>query len=90
MSRAQLDMFATQDDLFPAEPASYAPNPDRVRAKLNAVLSQLRAADTMPWDRKTQAYHLQLFPQMTRSLPADEAEQLKLAFTAELERLEAA
>jgi hypothetical protein len=90
MSHAQLDFFGTATDLAPKEPASYAPDPDRVRGKLDAVLSQLRSADIMPWDRKTQAYHRQVFPQMTRCLPADEAEQLKLAFETELQRLRAA
>lgn len=90
MSRAQLDMFATQEDLFPAEPASYAPDPERVRGKLAAVLAELRQAETMPWDRKKRAYHQLLFPQMTRSLPEEEAAQLKLAFQAELQRLNAA
>lgn len=83
-------MFATQDDLLPAEPASYAPNPERVRGKLNAVLSELRQAETMPWDRKKRAYHQLLFPQMTRSLPEDEAAQLILAFETEMQRLNAA
>lgn len=83
-------MFATQDDLLPAEPASYAPNPERVRGKLNAVLSELRQAETMPWDRKKRAYHQLLFPQMTRSLPEGEAAQLILAFEAEMQRLNAA
>ena len=86
MSRAQLDMFAEQADLFPAEPASYAPDPVRIRAKLNVVLAELRRADKMPWDRKTRAYHRLVFPQMTRALPADEAATLLLAFDTELKR----
>jgi uncharacterized coiled-coil DUF342 family protein len=80
-------MFAMQEDLLPAEPASYAPDPDRVRQKLAAVLEELRRADRMPWDRKQRAYQQLLFPQMTRSLPPDEAQQLKKAFEAELARL---
>ncbi|MBB3655041.1 hypothetical protein FHX15_000240 [Rhizobium sp. BK650] len=87
MTRAQLDMFATQEDLFPAEPASYAPNPERVRRKLDAVLHELRRADAMPWDRKTRAFHQLVFPQMTNALPADEASQYRLEFQALIERL---
>ena len=90
MTRAQLDLFGTEADLFLKEPVSYKPDPVRVRGKLQAVLSELRSADTMPWTRKTQAYHQLVFPQMIRCLPADEAEQLKLAFESELQRLRAA
>ncbi|WP_137155337.1 hypothetical protein [Rhizobium sp. FKL33] len=79
MSRAQLDLFAQQADMFPKEPASYKPNPDRVRGKLNAVLTEMRAAQSMPWNRKTQAFHQLVFPQMTRSLPEDEAAALRFA-----------
>jgi hypothetical protein len=90
MSQSQLDFFASQADLSPREPVSYAPDPSRVRGKLNAVLCELQSADTMPWDRKKIAYHRQLFPQMTRCLPQDEAETLKLAFESEMRRLLAA
>ncbi|PYB73336.1 hypothetical protein [Rhizobium wuzhouense] len=88
--RAQLDLFGLAVDLAPAEPASYKPDPDRVRGKLAAVLSEMRAADTMPWDRKKRAYHQLLFPQMTRSLPPEEAEVLRAAFDVEWQRLTAA
>lgn len=87
--RAQLDLFGLAVDSSPAEPATYKPDPDRVRGKLNAVLAEMRAADVMPWDRKKRAYHLQLFPQMTRALPEDEAERLRMAFEAEFARLTA-
>ena len=85
--KAQLDMFAVQDDLLPAEPISYAPNPDRVRGKLGAILAQLRAAEAMPWDRKTRAYHQLVFPQMTNALPPDEASRYRIEFDQQLERL---
>lgn len=87
MSKAQFDLFATQADLSPSEPASYAPDPDRVRGKLNAVLNQLRKADTMPWDRKTRAYQQLVFPQMTRILPPEEADAFQSSFELELQRL---
>jgi hypothetical protein len=86
MSKAQLDLFSTQQDLFPSEPASYAPSPDRIRVKLETVLAELRRAGNMPWDRKTQRYHQQVFPQMTSALPPEEAAQYRLAFEAELAR----
>lgn len=87
MSKAQLDMFATQLDLLPAEPASYAPDPERVRGKLNAVLAELRAVETMPWDRRTQRYHQTVFPQMINALSPEEAAQYRMEFEGHLQRL---
>lgn len=90
MSKAQLDMFATQADLLAAAPVSYAPDPERIRAKLANVLSQLRGAATMPWDSKTERYQQQVFPQMASALPPDEAARLRLEFDDQIRRLRAA
>lgn len=87
MSNDQFDMFATQPDVLPREPASYKPDPDRVRRKLSAVLNEMKSAEVMPWNRKIQALHRQVFPQMTRALPDDEANRFRLAFEAEWQRL---
>jgi hypothetical protein len=89
MSKAQLDMFATQADVIPKEPQSYSPNPDRVRGKLSSVLGELQDAAVMPWDRKTLRYHELVFPQMTGALPAAEARHFRDAFAQELQRLTA-
>lgn len=62
---------------------------DLLQRILNKPLLSLDA-DTMPWDGKKRAYHQLLFPQMTRSLPIQEAETLRAAFDAEWERLTAA
>ncbi len=90
MSKAQFDLFAGQGDLLPAEPASYRPDPAKVRAKLLRLLDEARAADTLPWDRKTTRYWQTVFPQMANWLPQDEADQLRLDFRHELERLDRA
>ena len=87
MTRAQLDMFAGQDDLFPAEPVVYKADPDKVRRNLERILAEARAADTMPWDRSKQALYATIVPQMTLWLPNDEAAQFRLDFEAEMERL---
>jgi hypothetical protein len=87
MTRAQLEMFAGQDDLYPAEPVVYRADPDRVRRKLERILAEARAADTMPWDNRKQALYRQIFPQMTLWLPEEEAAQLRLDFESEMERL---
>ncbi len=85
--RAQLDLFGSAMDLPQAEPATYKPDPDRVRRKLDAVLAELCGADKMPWDRKKKACNLLLFPQMTRALPESEADDYKTRFEGELHRL---
>ena len=82
-------MFATEADLFPSAPVSYAPDPDRIRAKLADVLSQLRGAATMPWNARTERYQQQVFPQMASVLPPDEAAQLRMEFDQQIRRLRA-
>lgn len=88
MSKAQLDMFATQEHISPAEPAFYAPDLDRVRLKLEGVLRELRQADAMLWDRKTRAFHQLVFPQMANALPAEEASKYRMEFQSLIQRLE--
>lgn len=88
MTMAQFDLFSGQTDLLPAEPSSYRPDPDKVRRKLLRLLDEARAADTLPWDRKTARYWQTVFPQMANWLPDDEAYQLRLDFRIELERLD--
>jgi hypothetical protein len=68
----------------------YLPKPDVVRARLHAMLAEMRAADALPWDRKRTLLNAKIFPQMTNWLPEEEAAQLCLEFEAELARLEAA
>jgi hypothetical protein len=64
-------------------------DPKAVREELVALLAVARAArDTAPWDQRTHRYHQVVFPQMTNWLPSDEAAQLRLAFSEELERIE--
>ncbi len=89
--RNQPDLFATQNDLLGAPPKqSYAPSLATVRAEANKVLEKARLAKDMPWTAKEVAFWKTVFPQMTNWLPAEEADQLRLAFSEELSRLEAA
>lgn len=87
MSRPQLDLFATQDDLFPSAPVVYRADPERVRRRLQRILSEARAANRMPWDRERERLYRKLVPQMALALPEDEAAQLVMEFEAELDRL---
>jgi hypothetical protein len=52
MTRSQLDLFKsdTQPDMFGAEtpPVVYRADPDKVRLRLERILAEARAAETMP------------------------------------------
>ena len=89
----QPDLFLSdkQPEGFEDAPArAYRADPDEVRAGLNQMLAEARAAKELPWEQKTVSLYRTIFPQMTRWLPEDEAAQLRLAFDTELARLEAA
>ena len=88
----QPDLFRPEPEQLPEDRAErkYAADPERVRAKLHLILSEARAAATMPWQRAELSMYRTIFPQMTNWLPDDEARQLCFAFEAELARLEAA
>ena len=82
----------TQGDLFggaAAEP-QWRPDPDRVRRRLERILAEARAAETMPWDFSEQILYKTIFPNMTRYLPDEEAARYRLAFEQECDRLKAA
>ena len=91
MARAkQADFFdsTTQGELFeaPQKPA-YRPNLDKVRARLEKLLAEARAAQTMPWEPSQLSLYRLIFPQMTLWLPEDEGRQYRLSFDAEMQRL---
>lgn len=93
MPRNQFDLFGDdQPEHFDedAAPTRYVGDPDRVRARLNRILAEVRAAETLPWDAAELSLYRTIFPQMTNWLPDDEARQLCFAFEEELERLKAA
>jgi hypothetical protein len=89
------DLFGhrpAQGDLFAGEPPRNngvgVAKPDEVRRRLYKLLAEARAARSKPpWsDRDTRMYQI-IFPQMANWLPHSEAEQLRLEFRIELERL---
>jgi hypothetical protein len=89
----QPDLFGDpQAELFEGEaaPVVYRPDPDRVRARLRRILGEARAASAMPWDRTQLGLYQTIVPQMTLSLPEDEAARWRLDFESEVARLEAA
>jgi hypothetical protein len=89
----QDDLFGNpQPSLFPeaAEPVDYRPDPEKVRAKILAVITQARSAETFPWDQARQKFYRTVIPQMSLWLPEDEAAQLRFEFDEEFKRLELA
>jgi hypothetical protein len=92
MSR-QGDLFDNeqQSELFEDAPTPvYRADPHKVRQEPHALLAQVRAAQTMPWDARGVRLYRTIFPQMTNWLPDEEGAQLRLEFETELARLEAA
>jgi hypothetical protein len=81
-----------QADLFGADATrpAYRPDPDKVRARLHKILSEAKAAQTLPWEPTTVSLYRTIFPQMTLWLPEEEAAQLRFDFDAEMARLQAA
>jgi hypothetical protein len=90
----QGDLFQgdEQPELFDDEShtPTFYPDPDRVRAELHSILAEARGAQVLPWDASTLSLYQTIFPQMTRCLPEEEAEQLCFAFETEMARLKAA
>lgn len=66
------------------------PMPDRARARLTALLAQVRKAEAMPWPEREARMWRTVFPQMANWLPDEEADQLRLAFDREMSRLQSA
>jgi hypothetical protein len=86
------DLFAadTEPDLFDGEveTPTYWPDIDRVRARLDKILVEIRAAQELP--RPRASLYRTIFPQMILWLPEEEGAQLRFEFEAEMERLKAA
>ena len=83
----QASLFGSGDDRMQAPQRDVSPDPDSVRARLRAVLDKARTADSMPWSERDARMWQTVFPNMAAWLPDDEAEQLRLDFRREIERL---
>ena len=90
----QQDLFGadSQPELFEPEaaPPAYRPNLDEVRARLNSILAQARAAEKLPWDSDKTLLYRTIFPHMAGWLPEEEGAQLRFEFDTEMARLKAA
>ncbi len=85
----QPDLFLpSQGDLFAAAPApAYKPEPDRVRRRLDAILAAARAAAPLSDAFDAHSLYCAAFPSLLRHLDPAEGEQYRLAFEAELTRI---
>lgn len=93
MKQSDLFLDDEQQELFDEasySPPVYHPDPERVRTRLHGILAEARSASTLPWDSRRLGLYRTIFPQMTLSLPEDEAAQLRFEFEEELVRLKAA
>lgn len=92
--RKQLELFGDrpQHHALGADivPPPYQPNLDDVRARLNRILAEARAAERLPWDADKTLVYQTIFPHMTGWLPEEEGTQLRFAFEQEMARLKAA
>ncbi|MBS0384767.1 MAG: hypothetical protein JSS00_05400 [Proteobacteria bacterium] len=86
----QQSLFGEGDDRLQMPVQSYAPDPERVRRKMMALLERARSAEAMPWSERETRMWQTVFPQMANWLPKDEAEQLCFEFAREIERLKLA
>ena len=90
----QQDLFGTdsEPELFEADaaPPAYRPNLDEVRARLNKILAEARAAERLPWDSDKALLYRTIFPHMAGWLPEEEGAQLRFQFDTEMVRLKAA
>ena len=84
MNNIQIDLFAS----LPAPEQKIKVNPAEIRARLHAMLAEIKAAPVKsPWNERVTGMNCNIFPQMANWLPADEADQLRAEFRAQLQRL---
>lgn len=85
MSFHQRDLFAPPQPVGDEPPAVFRGDPERVRARLAAMLAEARGAAAM--DRARLRLLETIVPQMSAWLDADEAEGVRRDFGVELARL---
>ncbi len=79
-----------QSDLFAAgrleKQVSQGPDRDAIRERLNAVLRELRTAETFPWTPAQLRSWRHVFHNMANWLPETERDEIRQAFLAEISR----
>jgi hypothetical protein len=80
---SQADLFGNEIEQEPA----YRPDPDKVRARLERILSQARTAELIPWEPTQLSLFCTIVPDMTRWLPDEEGARWRAEFEEQLARL---
>lgn len=86
----QLSLFGAGEGRMQPPVRNFNPDPETIRRRLHALLARARQAQVMPWPERDARMWQTVFPQMANWLPEEEADQLRLAFAQEIERLRAA
>ena len=86
----QFSMFGDGTDRLEPPAQRLTPDPEVIRRRLNALLARARQARSMPWSARDARMWQTVFPNMANWLPTDEADELRLAFAAEMKRLDEA
>ncbi len=84
---AQGSLFGAGDDRLQPPRQHTLPDPGVIRSRLLSLLAKARSAETMPWSERDARMWQTVFPNMANWLPDEEADQLRLDFVRELERL---
>ena len=75
-----------EDGMAPPARSSH-PDLQAIRKRLDQLLETLRASETMPLSDRDLRMWQTVEPNITRWLPDDEAEAIRIQFTYEMERL---
>jgi hypothetical protein len=86
----QASLFGSGEDRMQPPRPRTVPDPKDVRRRLHALLAKARAAEKMPWSERDARMWQSVFPNMANWLPDEEANQLRLEFAQEMERLRGA
>jgi hypothetical protein len=84
---AQASLFGSGEDRMQAPPQKVLPDPETIRLRLRGLIEKARSADRMPWPERDARMWQTVFPNMAKWLPPEEAEQLRLEFENEMQRL---
>ncbi len=84
---AQGSLFGDGPDRLQPPQQRTLPDPEKIRRRLKALIEEARSAEKMPWpEREARVWQI-VFPNMAKWLPEEEAEELRLEFAREMERL---